>query len=123
MVELLAVIVILGVLSTIAVVAVVSIRDKMEKVYYDSQVDLVTIAGKDYYGDHRELLPVNSGEKREVLLETLVKEKYIDPVYSYDKKLCASENKDDIKVTVVKESVGKYRYTTVFSCGDYTKEK
>jgi len=123
MVELLAVIVIIGVLSTIAVIATVSIRGKMEESYYGSQVDLVTVAGKDYYGDHRELLPVNNGEKSEVLLETLVKEKYIDPVYSYDKKLCATENKEDIKVTVVKEDTGKYRYNTIFVCGDYVQGK
>jgi len=46
MVELLAVIVIIGVLSTIAVIATVSIRGKMEESYYGSQVDLVTVAGR-----------------------------------------------------------------------------
>lgn len=48
LVELLAVIVIIGVLSTIAVYATGRIQDRMKKHYYDSQLSLIIISGKDY---------------------------------------------------------------------------
>jgi len=113
-IELLAVIVIIGVLSTIAVISINGVNKKFQKEYYDSQVELIILGGEDYFITNRDKLPLEIGDFSEVELKTLIDEKYIDPVYGYKKTECI-----DGKVTAVKIDDGEYEYSAYFTCEKY----
>lgn len=77
-IELLATITILGILVTATVVTYNHFLAKSHLKYYKSQEDLITLAGKQYFTDYRNLLPKEIGTKESVDLATLYAKKYID---------------------------------------------
>ena len=70
LVELLATIIILGLLVSIAYVSVSSILNSGDDSYYESQENMLVLAGREYYADHRSELPKEIGETSNVSLET-----------------------------------------------------
>ena len=92
LVELLATIIILGLLVTIAYVSVTSILDRGNDSYYESQENMLVLAGREYFADHRSELPKEIGDTSTVTLETLIKEKYIDPIKDKDENACDEKN-------------------------------
>ncbi len=84
LVEMLAVLVILGLLIGIGVFTVNNIRDNAEKNYYVSMEDTLKIAGNDYFNDNREDRPID--DYNFVSLETLEDHEYLDVLKTYDKK-------------------------------------
>ena len=72
MVELLVTIIILGLLTTLVITSIVSILDKSHKEYYNSQENMLVLAGRDYFADYRSKLPKEIGETNSVTLETLI---------------------------------------------------
>ena len=71
LVELLAVVVILGLLSAIAIVGVNSVIKNAEKRHYESQMDALKMAAQSYTQDNRNALPKTIGGQTTVTLKTL----------------------------------------------------
>lgn len=111
--EILAAAAILVLILTIAIKTYNSISKKSKEKYYIKQEELITQAGKDYFNDNRNLLPQASGESVCVTLKTLIENKYIEKIESYNKKECS---KVDSNICVVKLSNNKYIYYPELSC-------
>ena len=116
MIELLAVIAILGIISTIAIAGIQGILNRTKVSYLDNQNKMVVLAGKNYYADHRSRLPKVIGPIHKVSLQTLIDLKYIDPVKDAKGNLCISEDGKESKVIVQKVSNEEYKYTAYLSC-------
>ncbi len=116
LIEVIAVIALLGILSFIVVVSVNSVRGRMKEAYYEKQTDLIVLAAKDYYSDKRTLLPKENWETEEVSVNTLVHQRYLDPVKGYQNDLCDFDNS---KVEVIKIDQGEYRYRVKLECENY----
>ena len=120
LVEILATIIILGLLVTLGYISVRNILDQSHENYYKSQEDMVLLAGREYFADYRSALPEEVGETATVTLETLINEKYIDPVKD------RNENDCDFKassVTVQKINEKDYQYYVTLKCSDYLTNK
>ena len=120
MVELLVTIIILGILTTLAYFGVSTILNRGSNSYYDSQENMLILAGREYFADYREKLPKDIGKTASVTLDTLIKESYIDPVKDEDDNDC---NRDKTTVTVQKITDKDYQYYVTLVCDYYeTKE-
>ncbi len=121
LVELLATIIILGLLSAVIYVSVTSILNRGNDSYYASQEDMLILAGREYYADHRSELPDNTGDTSNVTLETLIDQNYIDPIKDRNENDCDFENSG---VTVQKITERDYQYYGILVCnGDnYTTD-
>ena len=117
MVELLAVIIILGIISTLAIAGINGILKRTKKSYLDGQNQMVVLAGKTYYSDHRSKLPKVIGPIHEVKLETLVDLKYIEPVKDDEGNPCIiSADGKESTVYVQKVSKEEYKYRGYLYC-------
>ena len=120
MVELLVTIIILGILTTLAYFGVSTILNRGSNSYYDSQENMLILAGREYFSDYRDKLPKAIGETSSVTLDTLIKESYIAPVKDEDDNDC---NRDKTTVTVQKITDKDYQYYVTLVCDYYeTKE-
>lgn len=118
MVELLAVIVILGILGTIAVPVVTSIVDRVRNQYYYTLEGNVEIAGRDYYTQYRSKRPEAVAYTSKVDIATLMDEKFIEEVIeSKSGKRC------DGFVIAIREEDDKIDYHACITCGDEYKSK
>ena len=120
MVELLATIIILGLLVTIAYVSVRSILERGNDSYFTSQENMLILAGREYFADHRSELPDEIGDTSKVNLDTLINENYIDPIKDKDENDC---NFDDSNVTVQKITEKDYQYYALLICDAYKTEE
>ena len=111
LVETLAVIVILGVIALIAIPALTNILGTTNDTYYGSLRKMVELEAKDYYSDNRVLLPLDSGDKSRVNLDTLVQLNYIEQPVSNKNNPCEGY------VEVTKSA--DYEYLTCLKCDDY----
>ena len=125
LVELLAIIVILGIIITIVYPLVVSTINDAKKNAYTSQKEIVIKAAKLYYLDHVENLPdIGSSENRCVTIETLITDGYISSeelksnysMIKEEKKLINPDNNTEISSVQVKYENNKYVYNLVESC-------
>ena len=116
LVELLATIIILGLLVTIAYVSVTSILNSGNDSYYESQENMLVLAGREYYADHRSELPKEIGDTSTVPLETLVEENYIEQITDKDSNDCDNDNSG---VTVQKITEKDFQYYGTLVCGSY----
>lgn len=115
LVEVLAVVIILGIVLASAIVGYSKYIEKTKKNYYSSQEKLLTQAGRDFFNDNRGFLPVDIGAQNCVLLKTLIDNKYIDPVKDYNKENCSKENS---RVCAQKISLTSYKYETQLVCNN-----
>ena len=116
LVELLATIIILGLLVSIAYVSVSSILNSGDDSYYESQENMLVLAGREYYADHRSELPKEIGDTSNVSLETLVEENYIEQITDKDGNDCDNDNSG---VTVQKITEKYFQYYGTLICGAY----
>src|SRR5699024_10020105 len=88
--------------------------------YYKNQEEMLLLAGREYFADNRDKLPDEIGDTSTVTLETLVKEKYIDPIKDKNENNC-----DQKKSNVVAQKITDkdYQYYATLSCGNYTNDK
>ncbi len=119
MVELLAVIVILGILTTIVILSFSNLTSRSRKEYYSSQEEMIVLAAREYYSDYRSKLPKNIGNISSVSIQTLIALDYIDEVMGYDNELC---NVEDSLVKVLKVTEEDYQYEAQLICNDYSSE-
>ena len=113
LIELLATIIILGLLTSLAYVAISSILNRGHESYYSSQEEMLILAGREYFADHRNELPDEIGETSTVTLQVLIKEKYIDPIKDRNDEAC---NNVKSGVTVQKYSDRDYQYYVFLAC-------
>lgn len=118
MVELLAVIVILGILAVIGIASVRGVLGRSKSSYLDSQNKMAVLAGKAYYSDYRSKLPKVMGPVSSVSLQRLIDLKYIDPIKDADGNLCVLG--DNSKVYVQKVDNEEYKYWAFLSCNGKT---
>ena len=116
MVELLVTIIILGLLTTLAYFGVSAILDRGNSSYYDSQENMLVLAGREYFADYREKLPDDIGDTTTVTLETLIEEEFIDPVKDEDEKDC---DYGSSTVTIQKITEKDYQYYVTLICDAY----
>ena len=113
MVELLVTIIILGLLTTLVITSITRILDKSHREYYESQENMLVLAGRDYFADYRSKLPKEVGETSSVTVETLINEKYIDPVKDRNDNDC---NFKKSSVTAQKITDKDYQYYVTLIC-------
>ncbi len=118
LVELLAVVVIMGVLSSIAVTSVSKLLSRSAENYYKEQEDNVALAAKSYMNDHRNNLPFKTGYDNSVTitLEILQETGYIKTVKDKSGNTCSAS---DSYVTITKNSTEDYTYKTHLKCSGY----
>ena len=113
--EVLAVSVIIAILLGGSIAAYSVYMKKARAQYYDKQEDLITQATRDFFIDNRGKLPQAQDEERCVLLDTLIKYKYISNVVDYSKKSCSPT---ESKGCAIKLSKNKYLYYSKLVCGN-----
>jgi len=117
LIELVAVIIILGIIMLIVVPIVTRAVRKSRLELMESQEETLELLGKEYFLNNREALPKNTGEASSVSISTLIKEGYTKEVKDYNKESCDNEAS---YVEVIKLGKGKYNYHTYLKCKSYT---
>lgn len=119
LVEILAAIVIMGILMGTAIGAISYILAKSKTSFYENLENQLILAAKSYYTSHQTLLPQNIGQKRQVSIETLIKNNYLKrgDVVDYGKAECDTE---ESYVRVIKYSKKDYFYTIYLQCPAYS---
>lgn len=105
--EMLAVVIILGIVFTISFVVVDRLVDRNVDDAYTVSVASIEAAARTYCLDHQEELPTASTKEIYISLDTLVTTGYIDEVKNVktEKKL-----KGKVKVTYVQEDTYEYKF-------------
>lgn len=97
LVELMAVITILGIIMLIAVPAVTHFLAKSKDTYFDQTIENIETATEEYLVDYPEKVPESENEYTQILLKTLIDGGYIDNVKNKDTK---QECNEDSVITV-----------------------
>jgi prepilin-type N-terminal cleavage/methylation domain-containing protein len=117
LIELVAVITILGIILLIAVPIVTRAVRKSKLELMETQEDMLALIGKDFFLNNRYALPKNTGETSVVSIATLIKEGYTKEVKDFNKEDC---NGFESYVEAIKLGKGKYNYHTYLKCKNYT---
>ena len=113
LVELLAVMVILGILILIGTMTVSNIFDNSAKNYYKSMENTLGIAGNEFFNDNREDKPID--DYSFVDMDTLIDHEYLEELKTYDGK-----NTCDPKTGVyIYNTDSGNQYEVCLICGDY----
>ena len=115
MIELLAVVVILGILATISVGAIQGVLSKAKTEYYKTQEKQLIMAGQNFFQNNQESIPKVSGQTKKVFLKELIDAKLIDEVVDRNKDACLG---DKSYVQVFKYN-DDYNYVSYLECPDY----
>lgn len=127
MIELLAVITIMGVLSVIAIPAVTKYVTKGRNTSYDTMFKSSYEAAENYMMENDVVIPI--GSTKEIKLSVLVKEQYLEALADPSSKsggYCETSN--DSKVIVKRENNGDgglpaYKYTVYIKCPSFSSTK
>lgn len=122
LVELLAVIVIIGILSSLAVTAISKLLDRSTENYYKDQEDNIALAAQSYTNDNRNLLPfkTTAPDNTTIIgLRKLITNGYIKTVKDKSGDDCDITNS---YVTITKNSTEDYTYKTHLKCNNYETE-
>lgn len=111
LVELVAVIAIIGILTAIAIPSVAALMNKFRNDYYSKLEQSVKLAAQNYISDNKNSRPAN-GSSVNILVKDLIDKSYIDDIIDYQKESC-----DLVKSKViVKRSNNKYTYQVCLVC-------
>ncbi len=116
LIEMLAMIIILGILVTIGYISIRSVLDRGHDNYYNSQENMLLLAGREYFADYRSKLPKEIGETSTIPAKTLINESYIDSIKDVNKADCDFENSI---VTVQKITTRDFQYYVTLICDNY----
>ena len=111
LVELLAVVVILGILASIGVGVVSNLIDKAEQDKIDSQKNTVTMSAQTYMQNNKNLVPKIIGESSIIIVSDLRKTNYLTEDIKNEKGESCMEKS---YVRVYKLSNTEYTYTTFY---------
>lgn len=115
LVELLAVIVILGILSTIAIAAYTRHIDSAKKEIDNQNEETIVMAAKSYMESNPMKKPKSIGESTKIELKTLKDNNYLkEEIINSKKESCM----DNSYVYVYKNDYDKYSYKGVLYCGN-----
>ena len=114
LVELLAVVVILGLLAAIGIVATNSLIDRSKAEKMDSQKNTVTMSAQTYMQNNKNLVPKIIGETSVIKVSDLRASKYLTEDIKNEKGESCMEKS---YVRVYKLSNTEYTYTTFLYCG------
>lgn len=112
LVELLAVIVILGIITTLSIIGVNKLLDRSEKEGMDSQKNLLIIATKNFVQDNSEYLPKVVDETVKVRAILLKEKKYLEKEITISKKDCTENS----YVEIYKNKRLTYDFTAYIVC-------
>ena len=115
LVELLAVIVILGLLTTLGISTVSNLIQKSKETEMGSNKNIVTMAAQSYLQSNKNLVPKVIGETTTIKVSELKKNNYLTKDIKNSKGESCMENS---YVRVYKLSNTEYTYTTFLYCGD-----
>lgn len=119
LVELLAVVVIMGILSTMSIVAVSKIIDKSREEYSVQQEKMVIMACENYLKQNTKYMPKAIGEEKEIQLKTLKAAKYLkEDVINSSGESCMENS----YILVYKKSLSEYEYDVHMLCGSDSKD-
>ncbi len=117
MVELLAVVAILGILSTIGITAVSNILEKAHEEYYINQEKNLVLAAQSFMRSNQNRLPKVVGKKEKVTAKELREANYLKKdITRYDGKTKCKDDKT--YVNVYKYGINDYSYTAYLTCPD-----
>ena len=119
--ELLATIIILGLLTTIVIGVILPLLNRGNDEYYKNQENMLVLAARDYFADHKSRLPKEIGETSTVTLKELIEGKYIDPIKDKEGVDCDFE-KSTVVVQKITEKDYQY-YVTLVCNGDNDNEE
>lgn len=120
LVEVLAVIVILGILSTIGTVSIINLRKKQEEKFNNTQLQIFKQTSQTYFSDNKSKLPTTPSGTETIYLKDLIDNNYIDELLDYRKNEY-DRDKSYVKVTRVGIEA-EYAYTPVlYKEGDEEK--
>lgn len=105
--ELLAAVVLLGIISTIGIVSVSKVIESSHSKFDQKQYDVFVQTAQTYFTDHKKRLPLTPMESKEVTLQKLIDEKYLDNLLDSSK---TPFNYQKSKVVVTRLKTGKYKY-------------
>ena len=111
LVEVLAVIVILGILSTIGTVSIINLRKKQEEKFNNTQLQIFKQTSQTYFSDNKSKLPTTPSGTETIYLKDLIDNNYIDELLDYRKNEY-DRDKSYVKVTRVGVDA-EYAYTPV----------
>lgn len=114
LIEVIAAVAIMGVLTGTAIAGVGSSLRKSHNSYCSQQVDMMVVAGRDYFNDKKSSLPLELGDEECVNLSTLMQNKYIESMKDYNGGVCNPVNS---KVCAMKITGNSYYYTGSLDCG------
>jgi prepilin-type N-terminal cleavage/methylation domain-containing protein len=115
LVELLAVITIIGILMAVAIFAVSRFLDNARADQKKSQEKTLVMAAQNYLQENRGLLPKSIGETSNVSVNVLKENNYItETIKNYNKQSCMENS----YVSIYKESATKYVYKAHLYCGN-----
>lgn len=117
LVELLAVIAILGFLSTMAVIGISRLLERARVNHYSTQEKSLVMASQAYLANEKNLSPKDIGSSRIIELKELQDSKVIGDVLDYNKEKCIPE---ESYVKVTKYSKSKYSYQVYLNCPNYS---
>ena len=115
LVELLAVIVILGILTAIGIGVTTSLTDKARQTGMDSYKSTITMSAQTYLQNNKNLVPKVVGETKKIPVKELRTANYLTEDIKNSKGESCMENS---YVRVYKLSNTEYTYTTYLYCGD-----
>ena len=115
LVELLAVVVILGLLAAIGIVATSSLVDKAKTNKMESQKNTVNMSAQTYMQNNKNLVPKIIGESKIIKVSDLRRANYLTENITNNKGESCMEKS---YVRVYKLSNSEYTYTTFLYCGD-----
>ncbi len=111
LVEVLAVIVILGILSTIGTVSIINLRKKQEEKFNNTQLQIFKQTSQTYFSDNKSKLPTQPLGTERVYLRDLLDDNYIDELLDYRKN---EYDRDKSYVKVIRVGVdAEYAYKPV----------
>ena len=110
MVELLAVLVVLGIIMAITIPTISYFIRRNDKDYYLNLEKLVASSGQDYFNDFKSELPKEIGHVKKVPIEKITDQKHVTEVLGTDKEKCVGD------IVVQKIATGEYTYTSCLKC-------
>ena len=115
LVELLAVMVIIGILAVIGISATSTLIDKANNEKMESQKNTITLSAQSYMQDNKYLVPKVIGDSTIIKVQDLKNAKYLTEDITNTKGDSCMTNS---YVKVYKLSNTEYTYTTYLYCGD-----
>ena len=113
LIEIIAVIVILGLIILIAIPLFQGSLNVFREDYYTELTTSINDSAKEFFKDNRLFLPNRYLDTQKVDLNTLNDQKYLDQILDYNGKKCNSNNG---YVIAVKTDSDKYEYAACFEC-------